>query len=507
MTLLIRHSLRHFEEIADVQMLAMLSCVFSKPLSVKPALIPGKMSCGHTGIQNQNTRHRPSNYRLIDSNIYFAFEDVARSLLEPEVLSVQTRLDPRKGTGIPYSGNSGNSSVGASHSDPMTLLSTSGTPPSSLRPGRINFERNESQTKSISTSPEHHRQAHRSNSNLASAFAASLSRPFSFSASASSSPPNTFPRKRLSPVGSYLANNPSGVTWGTTSFFGKPSNMTEDPKSAYSLSLSDTEEKPSIARKPTFQTKLKNQDQFHNDGYATVPLLDPSQEKRYHAYRESYAHMLYIWKLPLVRCELLKYNLKSTTSSPSLDPSLEPYPVTIGKSVTDFRSNTDGLELGLKIHCTTCLATLKQHESSQKCTFCKSSQSPLICLFCSSLIQGLASPCLSCGHILHTSCRSALFSLTACTPDFSDQGQCISGCGCNCISHAVVEVEYPSRRKSSASMTVTGEAVSEQEPLEWRDMSQEEEEIWEDVAYESLAKNLGARYLTPRPSQIWRGGG
>lgn len=503
MPLLSVYSLRHFEEIADVQMLAMLSCVFSKPRPIKPAPVSIDTSCPHTDIKHQNSQWRLLNHRQTDSSSYFPFDEVARSLLEPEISSVQPRLDLRKGIGIPHSENS---SIGAPHSDFMTPFSTGGTPPSSVRPSRISFERNESQVKGISTSPEHHRQAHRSNSNLASAFAASFARPFSFSASASSSPPTTYPRKRPSPVGSYLANTPAGVTWGSTSFFGKPSNVTEDPKSAYSLSLSDTEEDASVARKPNFQVKLKHQDQFHNEGYATVPLLDPSQEKRYRAYRESYAHMLYIWKMPLVRCELLKFNLKSPASSPPLDQSLGPSLLTISKSATNILSNTDHLELDFQIHCTTCFVTLNQHSSPRKCTFCKNSQIPLMCLFCSSLIQGLASPCLSCGHVLHASCRSSLLSLTATTPQFSDHGWCISGCGCNCISHAIVEVEYPSRRKSSASLTVIGDTSGEQEPLEWRDAGQEEEDIWEDVAYESLAKNLGARYLTPRPSQIWRGG-
>lgn len=472
-------------------MLAMLSCIFSKFDPIKPTI-----------LETENVQHLSPNHCQIAPGTYYPSEEVAKSLLELEISSEQIRRDSQKGIFIPHSGNS---LASTSHSDPLAHFSISGTPISNLKSSRTSFERNESQTTSISTSPEQPRQAHRSNSNLASAFAASFSRPFSFNASASSSPPNIHSKKRLSPVGSYLANAPVGVTWGTTSFFGKSSHLTEDPKSAYSLSVSDAEEDMSIIQKPVFQVKLKNQDQFHNDGYAAVPLLNQSQEWQYRAYRESYAELLYVWNMPLARCALLKFNGDRPATSPPLDSSPSPR-LNLGKFAIDEFPDSESLGLGLQTHCSTCFARLDQRNSLNKCSFCTSSPSPLICLFCFSLIQGLASPCLSCGHVLHLSCRSFLASLTTSMPELPGHETCISGCGCNCASHAVIEVEYPSRRKSSASMTIIGDVTSEQRSPEWKSTSPGEENLWEDVAYESLAKNLGARYLTPRPSQIWRGG-
>lgn len=489
---------------ADIQMLAMLSCVFSQSQGRKISSIPAEFYGRHRHAGRSSVRYHSGGRDREYSRDYFQSEEIARSLLKPNVSNMPVRLDSRKTLSMPQSANS---SVGASNSDPMTPFSTGGTPPSLFRSSRTNMERTDSQTASISTSPEQHRHAHRSNSNLASAFTASFSRPFSFTASSSSSPPTTYSRKHLSPAGSYLGAPPSMVARASPGFSGKSSTITEDPKSAYSLSASDAEDEMSGPKNPIFNIRLKNQDQFHNDGYVNVPLLDPSQEWRYRAYRESYAHMLYIWQMPLASCEILKYNSAPSNSPPSEHgqslPLIAIGKVTAAKTLPDTRGST----LNLQNHCTTCTTALPFQFSNQNCLFCTSPQIPLICLFCASLIRGLSSPCLLCGHVLHFSCRSRLLALSQSSISGPRTQLCISGCGCDCASHAVVEVEYPSRRKSSASMTVTGDStVDEQEQAAWRDMAHEDEDAWEDVAYESLARNLRGRYLTPKPSRIWRGG-
>lgn len=482
----------------------MLSCVFSQSRGTKKPTITAGLDERHRHAGRFPVRYQSGSRDREFSRDYFQSEEIARSLLKPNVSDMPVRLNSRKTLSMPHSANS---SVGASNSDPMTPFSTGGTPPSLFRSNRTNMERTDSQSASISTSPEQHRHAHRSNSNLASAFTASFSRPFSFTASASSSPPTTYSRKRLSPAGSYLGAAPSVLTRASTSFFGKSYTITEDPKSAYSLSASDAEDEMSGPKIPVFNIRLKNQDQFHNDGYVDVPLLDPSQEWRYQAYRESYAHMLYIWQVPLASCEILKYSSAPTKSRSSEHSQSLPL-IAIGK-ITAAKTFPDPEKctLILRNHCTTCATALSLQPSNQDCPFCTSPRSPLICLFCASLIRGLSSPCLFCGHVLHFSCRSRLLALSQ-SPTSAPRTQlCISGCGCDCASHAVVEVDYPSRRKSSASMTVTGDStVDEQEQAAWRDATPEDEDAWEDVAYESLARNLRGRYLTPRPSRIWRGG-
>ena len=443
--------------------------------------------------------HHPITGRKMTGD-YFQSAEVARSLLEFIKTNSHAPLENGKAVGLQ---NSASSSVGASGSDQATPFATDGTPPSMSRPIRPQLDRNWLQSTSVSTSPEHHRHATRSSSNLASVLAASISRPFSFSASASSSPPTTYPKKRTSPAGSYLEAPVPAVTWGTTSYFGKSSTVTEDPHSSRSVVLSDAEDNVSLAQKSVFKTTRKNQNQFHNDGYAHLPLLDPDQDLLYQGYRKAYAHLLHVWDMPLARCKILKYGniIPLRRSSPASNP------LDIGRTnPANSPSALKNLELDIRNHCTTCSSVLPNHDSGH-CPFCMRPKAPLLCLLCASIIRGLSSPCMSCGHALHSTCRAFLLSTSVSDiPSIDDKMTCISGCGCSCAAHAVVQVEYPSRRKSSASSTVTGEAGTQQNSLTWRDATPDEEEAWEDVAYESLARNLGAKYLTPRPSQIWRGG-
>jgi WD repeat-containing protein 59 len=483
-------------------MLAMLSLVFKERCPIRSKGIFATTSDGGTGTNILPVTQAPNQGQEI-SRSYFQREGIARSLLEPLKTNSHPPIETRKAAGIP---NSATSSVGASNSDPLTPFSTDGTPPSMSRPIRPHLGRKDLQTTGTSTSPEHHRHNHRSSSNLASALAASISRPFSFTASASSSPPTTYPKKRMSPAGSFLGAPTPGVTWGTTSYFGKSSTIREDPKS-YSVLHSDADDSVSVSKTPAFRTRLRNQDQFHNDGYADVPLLDPDQEPLYHGYRQAYAHLLHIWEMPFARCRVLKFG-NSAPLSPSL-PSHGPAsaPLDIGRTNTvSSVSELKNSGLDFRNHCTTCSAILLDHSSPHSCPICTRPQPPLLCLLCVSIIRGLSSPCLSCGHVLHSTCRALLLPHSSIDSISIDSMSCISGCGCDCASHAIVEVEYPSRRKSSASLTVTGEEAGQQDPFMCREATPDDEEAWEDIAYESLARNLGAKYLTPRPSQIWRGG-
>lgn len=489
----------HFERLGDAQMLAMLSLVLMRYHST-----PSKKLFRKIDDENLDSRipltpiHFSTREREMPES-YFQCEEVARSQFESIKANSQASMKSLKAVGLQ---NSASSSIGASDNDLMTLSATDGTPPSISRPIRPLLERSLIQTAHIYPSPDHQRHAARSSSNLASALAASISRPFSFSASASSSPPTIYSKKRISPAGSYLNPQVPGVTWGTTSHLSRPSTITEDINSSRQSYLLNEDNVVSFSKKPVFKITLKNQNQFHNDGYADLSLIDPDQEMLYRGYRQAYAHLLDTWGMPLSRCRILKYGYsaalaRSLSASNSFD---------IGRTtVTNSAAETKHLELDIRNHCTTCSAILPDH-TSVRCPNCIRSQAPPLCLFCACVIRGLSSPCLFCGHILHPACRALLLANPDLYSSSSDDGMtCISGCGCNCASHSVMQVEYPSRRKSSASLTVTGEAETQQDSFKWKETATEDEEAWEDVAYESLARNLGAKYLTPKPSQIWRG--
>lgn len=512
---------RYFERLADVQMLALLACVFSEhPITrtsrQSSVLVKKPMRSGEFAHYLQSSPVATSEvYPSLQSFVdYYPSREVAWSLHQPLLPKVSKVHGTQLLGSTPHSTGS---SVGASTSDPNTPFSTGVTPPQSYRPSRINFERSNSQSQILSTSPEQYRLAHRSSSNLASAFASvSFSRPFSFAASASSSPPAPYSKKRPSPVGSYAAGPASlGVTWGGSSVFGWSSTITEGPKPISDLSNSEYEEDMLGTKEPSIGIRLKNQDLFDLEGHASVPLLDPDDEWKYQAYRNSYANMLTVWGMPMASCEVLKYNQlsKPPRNAPihmgkDLDTSL----ITLGrgsKKAVDA-SDEERLVVRWMRTCTTCGKVASHgragsHDIS-KCSVRKKKQSIMSCVLCTEIVVGLSSPCLACGHVVHSACRSQILA-----SDLDTRGECISGCGCVCADHVVVEVETAPDPLSSVPSTRTLMGANEQEQHGWLD--DQDDDLWEDVAaYESLAKNLGGlgrgmkgRHLTPKPSQIWRG--
>ena len=480
----------YFESLADIQVLAMLSCILSNP--------GGTISRGqrkHHQMGGQSMRGITNQSQGVSPSLVDHIAGLGDTNLKTSPVRVRDRRKPKKS-------DEATAAIALPIKERVIQQSAITTPMMSFRQSRTRSDVNESDTMTLSTSPEQLRHIPRSSSNLASAFAASLSRPFSFSASASSSPPS-HPRKRLSPVGSYNGGPLSGFGSGGTGLLSRSTNITY-PRLAYPFTASDAEEATRLSRSPTFQTKLKNQDQFDLDGYADIPLLAASDEWRYHAYREAYAGMLLTWELPIQNREILNYNSPWKADHNGLNSQTSDLPLQV-----DNLPRSNGLEF--KDICRECTTTINPTPADQLCPSCSTRKSLLQCLFCTSIIRGLASPCLSCGHVLHPSCRTFLQSRF---PPYSDGPstdapyRCISGCDCECSSYTSVELpepELPVERKNSGDTETIIGGEHETAPG-WRDELQAPRY---EVAYESLARNLsgGVRQaLTPRSSQIWRGG-
>ena len=471
-------------------MLAMLSCVLSEPCGSRAST---------SRFHDQWQTSMDPDTTAIES--YYPSAELARELFGIRPKEIQVETHPNK---IPVA-----TFAGPSMASPQKELSA-------FVPLQIPRTTNDSangigsehqgyQNTSFSTSPEYLRHVPRSNSGLAGAFAASLSRPFSFATSASSSPP-TQPKKRLSPAVSYLGTA-SGGNWHGPHNIIKPSIIPGGSRPANSLSVSDAEEDKDLSRTPTFKTKLKNQQEFSDDGYADIPLLDPRESQRYKAYRDSYAHMLFVWGMPVAMCEVLKYNTEPSGSS--VQSSKGSSELVIGRNTSNDVERQQGLLL--RDTCLTCNAFLASGADGSVCRTCSAPRSPLVCLLCTSIIRGLASPCLSCGHVLHPACRALLSAdQPHDDPTIDDDEEietCVSGCGCRCAEHTVVEIEAPQcrPRKSGEDVdTVVADGSAAPGPQDRSDGKGEH--AWQDVVYESLARNLGGRTLTPRSSQIWRGG-
>lgn len=481
-------------------MLAMLSCVLQQSYDAR-------LSC-HTSIQFDSHRslelHEP--HPLAGASRYFPTDDVASSMLQPLNTKPAFSLDMQKPNSDPHSAAS---SVGASIGDSSTPFSNSLTPPICFKTGQIKHQRSISQAP-MSTSPEQLKHVHRSGSNLASAFAASIARPFSFSTPESSSPPTLQSKRILSPGPSRMGVGSSSPALGSSAIPGQVDGPVRIPRSQMTPPVADVQT-AIMDEENSFSTKLKNQDQFHQDGYAVEPLLDPSKAERYTAYRTAYAGMLLTWELPVASCAVMRCNKRPTMPSvPGTDQGQggQKSLLVIGKNSPNTTTVEVGdLRLDIQRLCESCATALPASPSSRRCTACSTTQVPIICQLCHTIILGLSSPCLNCGHVLHLSCRSSLQQTDL-------DGECVTGCGCFCATHPVVNVQTPlptSEHKPSTSTTTESLFPSEKEELPWRDDGDDdaetaESDAWEDVAYESLAKNLGGRFLTPKPSQIWRGG-
>jgi hypothetical protein len=337
----------HFERLADIQMLAMLACIFSEPAARE----------GVTSAMAKTTQSRlPMSMEAPAFSLdYFPSADAAWSLFKPTLSVPSTPAHSRFATpvnefgwhrltkGLDTYGSHGSSNgpwgSDTVPSDPVTPYSTGNTPPTL---SRAPTGRSTASATPFSTSPEQssHVLKKASTANFASAFA-TLSRPF---ANAISSSP---PVKGRSEADLSTSAPTSGVTWGTTTFynsgdaerdverdvttpraknvkrasFGQADQLNvidyyPDSDSDYDESLPAvdtvseyaTTATPGETEESNIRVTLKNQDQFDDEACVSVPLLDMSKEWLYRAWRDQYAEMLGSWGLIRQRAEILKFN-------------------------------------------------------------------------------------------------------------------------------------------------------------------------------------------------------
>jgi WD40 repeat protein len=342
----------HFERLADTQMLAMLSCIFAEPAA-------------REGVTSAMAKMRQSHLPMFMtapafSLDYSASPEIAWSLFNPTISIPSTPSHSRFATPVNEFGwqrlakdldtygshSSSNGPWGSDTiaSDPITPYSTGNTPPVLTRASTMRNVHTTNHTP-YSTSPEqsHSTIKRASTANFASAVAA-LSRPFANAMSAS--PPV---RSRTDDLSTSAPT--SGVTWGTTTFYGsdsqdrstlaparmkhhKGASFTEiDRVNVDDLYDSDVEEekfpdsgaftrdgsseqRPSVSKADgedgnsggRIRVTLKNQDQFDDESCLSRPLLDMSKDWLYRAWREQYAEMLSGWELVSTRAEVLKFN-------------------------------------------------------------------------------------------------------------------------------------------------------------------------------------------------------
>jgi len=475
---LIKDLFVHFERLADIQMLAMLSCVFSEPAIVDAA---SQAEVTLTRPQTPLTLKTPA-----FSLDYFPSDAAAWSMYQKTPIhSVVTT--PKSAQTILGVYGSMSSSNGPWGSDPASASYSCGeTPP--LRSNGASSEHLSQQTQSLSTSPDNPRVFRRANSGLASSFAASFSRPFSIAAS--SSPPNPPPsRKRPSPVENMLSTlAPSAITWGNTTVLGSVKEQVVPERSSYSDDESDRDG-PKLGECTGISLTLENQNAFDDEGCMSSPLLDPGKSATYAGYRRAYANLLYLWGHRLARLEILKFNglkdyfveadisdnkslaasiLSSSTHTLNHEAS-PPSPIILGKK--DHHALPPSPDQGLDA-----TGYCLKHESRLepltfgtsggavgRCERCKTIQRQLRCTICQEPISAVYTPCLSCSCATHQHCLV----------DYHSKGNtnCPGGCDCDCSDKASVGIVE--------SWEVMMNAIERMRVLESRDREKEGLEDWE----------------------------
>jgi len=436
----------YFEMKADIQMLAMLSCIFgesSKEDSL--AYAESHLTQPETPLPMKapafSLDYFPADASLWVTNSNYKSQATSAAGT-PKIAHTPTRIVGSYGSdGAPWSTEPNSYSCGE-------------TPPSRT-PGEGE------PTHSLSTSPEN-RLFRRANTALstASGFAANFPRPFSNAIS--SSPPT---RKRPSPGDNLLAN--MNVTWGSSTVIG-PSPAFEPSSTAHNSISDDESRKDDLLPYVCYgiSAELEDQTIFDDDGWLSVPFLEHSREHLYAGYRYAYAEMLLMWEQPLARLEIMKFNVlkqdvsihsssssfgtsgrgdfhESIQSGESLNHISHNHLETSSPLVLRRKEMLEAIvasEVGIdvtgicwrhEIH----LDPVRHTETYATaggavgtCERCKRTQTQLLCVFCHEPITALYPPCLGCGCASHDCCLAEWYA--------AGETECPAGDDCDCMEEA-----------------------------------------------------------------------
>lgn len=437
----------YFEQLADIQMLAMLSCIFGESTTADP--VPYAES--HLPEPETPLPMKAPSFSLE----YFPTDAIDWSLAQP-------RSGYSSGVQTPYI-----SQTPLVTSDPQSpdilwmgdpgsqSYSTGETPPHRFFKDYLNEI---DQTQSLSTSPNDRSAIRRSQSVLTSTLTTGLSRGFASASMVSASPPG---RKRPSPAETILSHIPTNITWGTSTYFGGQADSAETGRTSASDDESRRDELVSMVP-VSVNVTMENETAFDDDGWLSTPLLEPSRNLDYASYRYAYAEMLQMWRLPLARLEIMKFNVfKDEASTPANEgtPSDSLYRESaIQDSSSHSATGTTSPTILLGSKRRSQLAALQAsgrgldvtgicrlHELQLQplqyshptaptggavgiCERCRRTQTQLTCVFCHEPVAALYAACLGCGCATHEGCLAEWHAM--------GETECPAGDDCECSEEA-----------------------------------------------------------------------
>ncbi|KAL4805834.1 hypothetical protein BDV18DRAFT_13720 [Aspergillus unguis] len=455
----------HFEQIGDIQMVAMLSCVLYEPDQQTPQM-------GETSPKPEDNVFSPDCLHEITPG--------------PNKSRAVTPLNstPKDNYTTPVTQSSGRSSLEVWPPGTTPPYSTGTTPPPVSR--ALGIERRAgTQSTSLAASPDQQTQT-RSGHGFGSALASSLSKSFTFAPSSASPPASGISKRRQNQSEGIHQTGGSGA-W-TPSHSAKPSSAKAyhptPTVTSTSQTHSDTESERLMAKAPRkVQVTLKNKNAFESPSKTQNLLLDPKKDQLYRSYRMAYAQRLSIWGLPVQRSEMLKigdiikHPNRALAPHQNLNHPDDSLPTSNFARRSSAEASTEEMKKGLEIrrHCTNCgvqqlsIFTIQdaanatapsifdaQTKTSAPPIFCSKCKPrrplplKLPCVICCEVVDGMLTPCLGCGHVCCFTCYRAWLSAISSDSDSSssqrddDRGLdltevefCPTGCGCKCANLAM----------------------------------------------------------------------
>lgn len=431
----------HFEKIADIQMLAMLSCIFSDSTTDDGvAYVESGLPKTETPLPLKAPSFSLDYYPTDASawNLYGRARDYSGYNTPRTVPQTPFYAGSQASDEALWSGEPGSNSFSYEETNPYKSFGTDSDSP----------------VPSGSKSPHARAMPARpANNHGNGSLTPALSR--SFTGGSSTSPPSQL-KKRPSPAETILHSIAPGMTmpWGPGA-----SLPTAEPSTARtSLSEDEVVQDEVTPMVPvSVSVFVEDQTMFDDDGWHNAPLLQPKRASLYAHYRYAYAEMLQMWGEPLARLEIMKFNvLQEDAQYSDMDESIHGS-FTIPEGNTGFHPQTGSSPIisGKRDQLHALLATgrgldvtgiCRVHEiqleptryttfestaggAHGSCDRCHRTQTQLRCVYCLEPVDALYPPCLSCGCASHEACLAEWHA--------AGETTCPAGDECNCVEEAL----------------------------------------------------------------------